>query len=238
MQRGQGGERLGWREDGWSRPEEASTSVGLRCWGRLKQLLGLPRIRIEADPGADRRGRPALEISVVGVGAAAAAAVPAAGALLLLPVAAIAVSAGGATPGGVAIARAVAAVPSAVATVRSALGTRGGGAAGAVRRRTSVERRLVPYRGGIRELSLAESQQRPRLAERRKRVLHGDNRRDVREARVETTKAIEDKCLVGDGGANVAESIGERLQTVAVSGDGELALDEAAELCLKTVRVI
>ena len=36
-----------------------------------------------------------------------------------------------------------------------------------------------------------------------------------------------------DGGSNIAEGIGERLQTVAVSGDGELALDEAPELRLK-----
>ena len=86
-------------------------------------------------------------------------------------------------------------MPSAVAPVR----TRGGGAAGAVGRRTTIESRLGPERGGVRELGLAESQQGPRLVERRKRILHGDDRRDVREVQIESMEVVEDKSLVGDG---------------------------------------
>jgi hypothetical protein len=46
-------------------------------------------------------------------------------------------------------------------------------------------------------------------------------------------EAVEDEGLVGDGGADVTEGIGEGLEAMAVGGDAEVALHDRAKLRLE-----
>lgn len=86
---------------------------------------------------------------------------------------------------------------------------------------------------GVAELGLTEEKQRPCLQERGKGHLHGDDGRDVGEAGVQATETGEDERLISHGLPDVTKSIGEGLELVAVAGDGEVALDDGAELGLK-----
>ena len=83
------------------------------------------------------------------------------------------------------------------------------------------------------ELVLAKKQESPRLQERRDRNLHGDECRDVGEARAQPAKAVEDQRLIGHRLTDVAQSVGERLEPMAVGGDGEVALGDGPELRLE-----
>jgi hypothetical protein len=56
---------------------------------------------------------------------------------------------------------------------------------------------------------------------------------DVSEALVEAADHVEDEGAVGDDFAESAEVVGHLLETAAVLGDGEVALDEVAEPRLK-----
>jgi hypothetical protein len=96
-----------------------------------------------------------------------------------------------------------------------------------------VEGGVVAHMDGVAELSLVQSEQGACLGESRERVLHRENGGDVGVVRVETAEAVEDEGLVGDGGADVTEGIGEGLDAVAVGGDAEVALHDHVELCLE-----
>jgi hypothetical protein len=63
--------------------------------------------------------------------------------------------------------------------------------------------------------------------------LHGDNSGDVGKPRVEAAEAVEDERLVGHRRAHVTQGVRQRLQAMAVAGDGEIALNEATELRLE-----
>jgi hypothetical protein len=55
----------------------------------------------------------------------------------------------------------------------------------------------------------------------------------VAEALVQAADDVEDEGAVSDDLTKCREIIGHLLQPAAVVGDGELALDEVAELCLQ-----
>jgi hypothetical protein len=56
---------------------------------------------------------------------------------------------------------------------------------------------------------------------------------DVAEALVEATNHVEDEGAIGDDLAKGREIVNHLLQVATVVGDGEIALDEVAKLCLK-----
>ena len=80
---------------------------------------------------------------------------------------------------------------------------------------------------------LAQKEDGARLQEGGGRNLHRDEGGYVGEARIEAPKACEDQSLVLHGLPNVRQRVGEGLQAVAVGGDGEIALDDGAELRLE-----
>jgi hypothetical protein len=97
----------------------------------------------------------------------------------------------------------------------------------------AIEGDLGQRRVGVGELVLVEEKERPHLEEGRHGALHGDERGDVGEARVDAAEACEDQGLVSHGLADVMEGVGEGLEAVAECGDGEVALDDGAELRLE-----
>jgi hypothetical protein len=80
---------------------------------------------------------------------------------------------------------------------------------------------------------LGETKIRTHLDERRERPLPLDQRRQMSEAVVEAAKDVEDKGAVADGFTKISKLIRHGLETAAVIVDGQITLDERAELSVE-----